>query len=165
MPLTEELGRCKQNSIDFKSDCSTQVGDLEVLYPQALSRDYSTQESFQKKSNLPRSTKNKTTGKLKQVSEKQATQKKPRKKSDKTILIDEAEEEATVKRPKKLFRSERERKEFVRSYKMKYKTEMCKNWEITGKCKYQSTCSFAHGEHELQRKAHLPENYKTKICM
>ena len=47
---------------------------------------------------------------------------------------------------------------------MKRKTEMCRNWELTGKCKFQDQCSFAHGKHELVKKTHLPNNFKTKIC-
>jgi hypothetical protein len=47
---------------------------------------------------------------------------------------------------------------------MKYKTEMCRNWELFKKCKFQNNCSFAHGEHELHKKTHLPNNYKTKLC-
>jgi hypothetical protein len=78
---------------------------------------------------------------------------------------DEYFEEATVKKPKKHFNSEEERDDFVRNYQMKYKTEMCRNWELFGKCKFQDKCSFAHGEHELCKKTHLPTNYKTKTCI
>lgn len=42
---------------------------------------------------------------------------------------------------------------------------MCRNWELFGKCKFQDKCSFAHGDHELLKKAHLPSNYKTKPCI
>jgi butyrate response factor 1 len=71
---------------------------------------------------------------------------------------------ATLKKPKKNFKNEEERDNFVRQYQMKKKTEMCRNWEITGKCKFQDQCSFAHGKHELVKKVHLPSNFKTKIC-
>eukprot|EP00347_Sterkiella_histriomuscorum_P000870 403374207 len=74
------------------------------------------------------------------------------------------EDMATVKKPKKLFRNDLERDNFVRQYQMKKKTEMCRNWEISGKCKFMDSCSFAHGKHELVKKVHLPSNYKTKIC-
>ena len=47
---------------------------------------------------------------------------------------------------------------------MKKKTEMCRNWEISGQCKFKDQCSFAHGKHELVKKVHLPANFKTKIC-
>ena len=47
---------------------------------------------------------------------------------------------------------------------MKYKTEMCRNWDAYGRCKFGKTCAFAHGEHELQRKQHVPNNYKTRAC-
>ena len=42
---------------------------------------------------------------------------------------------------------------------------MCRNWELFGKCKFQDKCSFAHGDHELMKKVHLPSNYKTKPCI
>jgi butyrate response factor len=46
----------------------------------------------------------------------------------------------------------------------KYKTEMCKNFEIKGFCKWGNKCCFAHGEHELRAKNHLNDKYKSKIC-
>ena len=33
-----------------------------------------------------------------------------------------------------------------------YKTELCKNYEETGKCNYGSKCEFAHGKNELKPK-------------
>lgn len=47
--------------------------------------------------------------------------------------------------------------------KMK-KTEMCRNMEKHGHCKYGDECSYAHDRSELVTKTHLPSNYKTKIC-
>lgn len=41
---------------------------------------------------------------------------------------------------------------------------MCRNWELYKKCKFLDKCSFAHGDHELMKKVHLPNNYKTKLC-
>lgn len=41
---------------------------------------------------------------------------------------------------------------------------MCRNWEMTGKCKWQDKCSFAHGRHELTKKTHMPKNFKSKTC-
>ena len=32
------------------------------------------------------------------------------------------------------------------------------------KCKYGSECTFAHGEHELEVKRHVHDNYRTKEC-
>lgn len=77
---------------------------------------------------------------------------------------DESLEMATMKKPKKHFNTEQERDNFVRQYQMKKKTEMCRNWEISGTCKFKDHCSFAHGKHELVKKVHLPSNYKTKLC-
>jgi hypothetical protein len=49
-------------------------------------------------------------------------------------------------------------------YKKKYKTELCKNFQLKGCCKFGDKCSFAHGDHELREKVHLHTNYKTKPC-
>lgn len=46
----------------------------------------------------------------------------------------------------------------------KYKTELCRNYEITGKCKYGSKCSYAHGKDELVNKKHINLHYKSKKC-
>jgi hypothetical protein len=50
------------------------------------------------------------------------------------------------------------------SFKVKYKTEMCKNWQETGHCEFFDSCSFAHGKFELLQKSGMPKNYKTKMC-
>lgn len=49
------------------------------------------------------------------------------------------------------------------AYQVKFKTELCKNWQA-GDCKFGNKCSFAHGVEELTEKKHLPNNYKTKVC-
>lgn len=33
-----------------------------------------------------------------------------------------------------------------------YKTELCKNWQEFGHCRYGTKCRFAHGHHELINK-------------
>jgi len=48
------------------------------------------------------------------------------------------------------------------SYKMKFKTEICKFWQTTGTCEYSDACSFAHGSMELKQRTDIPRNYKTK---
>jgi butyrate response factor 1 len=53
---------------------------------------------------------------------------------------------------------------YSESFKVKYKTEMCKNWESTGHCEFEASCSFAHGSLELKQKKDVPKNYKTKLC-
>lgn len=75
------------------------------------------------------------------------------------------EEMATIKRPKRQFESDYARDNFVKQYKSKLKTEMCRNWELTGTCPFLRTCSFAHGAHELVKKKHLLPNFKTKACV
>jgi hypothetical protein len=65
---------------------------------------------------------------------------------------------------KKKFNTVEERKVFVEEYKRKYKTEMCKNWELRGNCKFGDRCCFAHGKHELKGKTITHVKYKTKPC-
>ena len=45
----------------------------------------------------------------------------------------------------------------------KYKTELCKKFQNTGKCPYGHKCRFAHGKEELISKAQ-GVNYKKKLC-
>ena len=44
-----------------------------------------------------------------------------------------------------------------------YKTEMCRSFEETGTCKYESKCQFAHKQTEL-RELDRHFKYKTKEC-
>lgn len=46
----------------------------------------------------------------------------------------------------------------------KYKTEICRNWELEGYCRFGDECTFAHGNLDLNKKVSMPSNYKTKIC-
>jgi hypothetical protein len=45
----------------------------------------------------------------------------------------------------------------------KYKTELCKSWENTGKCRYGHKCQYAHGKKEIRGKKN-PKSYKTVLC-
>ena len=47
-----------------------------------------------------------------------------------------------------------------------YKTELCKNWIETAKCRYESKCRFAHGQEELTVAAIncYNEKFKSKNC-
>ncbi len=46
----------------------------------------------------------------------------------------------------------------------KYKTEICKNYEINKFCKWGFSCCFAHGREELRTKIVTSCFSKTKIC-
>jgi hypothetical protein len=65
---------------------------------------------------------------------------------------------------RKKFSNPEERRLFVEEYKRKYKTEMCKNWELRGTCKFGDKCCFAHGRYELKAKVLTHVKYKTKPC-
>jgi len=49
-------------------------------------------------------------------------------------------------------------------YRAKYKTEICKDWELNRQCPKGEKCSFAHGLHELRKKVHVSQKYKTTKC-
>jgi hypothetical protein len=72
--------------------------------------------------------------------------------------------EIDVRPKRRKFNTVQERNQFVEDYKRKYKTEMCKNWELRGTCKFGDKCCFAHGRHELKGKALTHVKYKTKPC-
>ncbi|KAE8223596.1 hypothetical protein CF319_g3396 [Tilletia indica] len=44
-----------------------------------------------------------------------------------------------------------------------YKTELCRNWEEKGTCRYGVKCQYAHGQAEL-RPVQRHSKYKTEIC-
>ena len=46
----------------------------------------------------------------------------------------------------------------------KFRTEMCKNWEMYGKCKFGNECSYAHDKSQLMVKTQVSVLYKTKLC-
>ncbi|ORY78642.1 hypothetical protein BCR37DRAFT_109748 [Protomyces lactucae-debilis] len=45
-----------------------------------------------------------------------------------------------------------------------YKTELCRNWQESGSCRYQTRCQFAHGPGELRDSARHCK-YKTEPCV
>ena len=49
-------------------------------------------------------------------------------------------------------------------FKVKYKTELCKYYEINGYCKYGDGCAYAHGIENLRSKVTNTTFYRTKKC-
>ncbi len=58
---------------------------------------------------------------------------------------------------------EKEKIEDFNNFKLKWKTEICRYWEMYGECKYGDNCAFAHGDSELKQRK-ITFNYKTKPC-
>ena len=58
---------------------------------------------------------------------------------------------------------EKDKKDEFNNFKTKWKTEICRYWEMYGQCKYGNNCAFAHGDSELKKRK-LSFNYKTKPC-
>ena len=52
----------------------------------------------------------------------------------------------------------------AKDFKIKYKTELCKFYEIDGKCKYGGKCAYAHGKENLRSKVTNTTAYRTKKC-
>jgi len=50
-------------------------------------------------------------------------------------------------------------------FKVKYKTELCKYYEINGYCKYGDSCAYAHGIENLRSKVTNTTFYRTKKCV
>lgn len=48
---------------------------------------------------------------------------------------------------------------------LKYRTELCKFYEINGKCKYGDNCIFAHGKENLREKVFNKSGYKKRPCI
>ena len=49
-------------------------------------------------------------------------------------------------------------------FRVKFKTELCKNYLKGNHCEFGDKCSFAHGHHELLERKDTHKNYKTKMC-
>ena len=50
-------------------------------------------------------------------------------------------------------------------FKIKYKTELCKFYELSGQCKYGDNCAYAHGVENLRSKVTNTTAYRTKKCI
>ena len=50
-------------------------------------------------------------------------------------------------------------------FKIKYKTELCKFYEMQGYCKYGENCAYAHGVENLRSKVTNTTAYRTKKCI
>lgn len=77
---------------------------------------------------------------------------------------DQSNFEIDVCPKRKRFNNIEEKKMFIEEYKRKYKTELCKNFELRGTCKFGDKCCFAHGKHELKSKTITHNKFKTKPC-
>ena len=49
-------------------------------------------------------------------------------------------------------------------FTIKYKTELCKNYEYYGFCKYEDNCAYAHGKENLRAKVTNTTFFRTKKC-
>jgi hypothetical protein len=52
----------------------------------------------------------------------------------------------------------------AKDFKIKYKTELCKYFEINGYCKYGDKCAYAHGKENLRSKVTNTTAYRSKRC-
>ena len=81
------------------------------------------------------------------------------------------QEEKTIKIQKtfKKFENKKFKEEPFKStaldFRKKYKTELCKYFEINGYCKYGDNCAYAHGKENLRLKVTNTAAYRTKKCI
>lgn len=54
--------------------------------------------------------------------------------------------EFDVKPKRKYFDTPAEKRVYIETYTKKKKTELCKNFQLQGLCKFGDQCSFAHGD-------------------
>lgn len=67
-------------------------------------------------------------------------------------------------RIQKKYKNKEEIKTYSFGLNKKYKTELCKYFEIKGYCKYGENCIYAHGEENLRLKVTNTKAYRTKKC-
>ena len=68
-------------------------------------------------------------------------------------------------KPKKQKKKNGKFKSTAADFKVKYKTELCKYYEINGYCKYGDSCAYAHGIENLRSKVTNTTYYRTKKCL
>lgn len=56
-------------------------------------------------------------------------------------------------------------KEKENEQQLKYRTELCKFYEINGQCKFGDNCIFAHGKENLREKVLTKSGYKKRACI
>ena len=73
-----------------------------------------------------------------------------------------------IEYPNKFSRKNKNKKEPFKTcahdFKVKYKTELCKYFEINGYCKYGDNCAYAHGKENLRSKVTNTTAYRSKKC-
>ena len=101
---------------------------------------------------------------------KKKEQKAFRKKSYNSEDSTSTEEINDLKAKKKINQNNNKNKNKVpfkgeaKDFKIKYKTELCKYYEIDGHCKYGDKCAYAHGKENLRSKVTNTTAYRTKKC-
>ena len=66
---------------------------------------------------------------------------------------------------KKTEKEEEEEKEKEEQSQKKYRTELCKYFEINGRCKFGDNCIFAHGKENLRENLCKKSGYKKRPCV
>ena len=66
---------------------------------------------------------------------------------------------------KKTEKEEEKEKEKEEQSQKKYRTELCKYFEINGRCKFGDNCIFAHGKENLRENLCKKSGYKKRPCL
>ena len=98
--------------------------------------------------------KNSTGGESYSTCDEMSPKKEKKKKKKKTFQ----------KKPKKNKDKKSPFKGEARDFKIKYRTELCKNYECYGYCQFGDNCAYAHGIENLRSKVTNTTAYRTKKC-
>ncbi len=79
--------------------------------------------------------------------------------TDSTSNEDKEEKNIIISKVKTPYKSN------ANDFKIKYKTELCKYYEINGYCKFGENCAYAHGKENLRSKVTNTTAYRSKKCV
>ena len=115
---------------------------------------------------------NRNTNKNDLKSLEQVSENDNRKNSEEFDNCSTSNEEYTEKKIKKKTAKKNKKKQIKQpfksnasDFKIKYKTELCKYFEINGYCKYGDNCAYAHGKENLRSKVTNTTAYRTRKCV
>ena len=77
--------------------------------------------------------------------------------------IEKGKNEKKPTNKKKLIKKEQYKANAL-DFKKKFRTELCKYYEIYGYCQYGNKCAYAHGKENLRLKVTNTSAYRTKKC-
>jgi hypothetical protein len=180
------MGKEEKNNNDFYNKTITQLNEnnsklsLDKIYiPESIVKEtpqyvpkkiyFNEKNNSSKKNKFNRN--NDNSGKKNRLNENNSflEKKAPRKNSGGETSCTSEESSPQKKNNRKTFlKTNKNKIPFkgeAKDFKIKYKTELCKYFEINGYCKYGDKCAYAHGKENLRSKVTNTTAYRTKKCV